>query len=239
MVTERLYRNRLHKAYFLQSGSGRSKGSAQALSQFHPIQHTPEGCVNSGPEGALLAAGICRRHLGLGGDARLQPAPWPVVPWFCIGRDQPPRVRRGVDGELQTEQGAGPGCCVQRSDLSRETAPDWKWVVCYRLWLVWVCTLLLLLLVRLLSRVRLVATLGTVARQASLSMGFSRPGYWSGLPFPPPGDFPNPGIEPASPALAGRLFTDEPPIGEAFTPCTYLQNGLDPKVGVLWKTWGP
>ena len=83
------------------------------------------------------------------------------------------------------------------------------------------------------------ATPGTVARQASLSMGFSRPGYWSGLPFPPPGDFPDPGIEPASPALAGRLFTDEPPIGEAFTPCTYLQNGLDPKVDVLWKTWGP
>ena len=155
MVTERLYRNRLHKAYFRQSGSGRSKGSAQALSQFHPVQHTPEGCVNSGPEGALLAAGICRRQLGLGGDARLQPAPWPVVPRFCIGRYQPPRVRRGVDGELQTEQGAGPGCCVQRSDLSRETAPDWKWVVCYRLWLVWVCTLLLLL-VWLLSRVRLV-----------------------------------------------------------------------------------
>ena len=148
-------------------------------------------------------------------------------------------MRRGVDGELQTEQGAGPGCCVQRSDLSREAAPDWKRVICYRLWLVWVCTLLLLLLVRLLSRVRLVATLGTIARQASLSMGFSRPGYWSGLPFPPPGDFPNPGIEPASPALAGRLFTDEPPIGEAFTPCTYLQNGLDPKVGMLWKTWGP
>ena len=45
-------------------------------------------------------------------------------------------------------------------------------------------------------------------------MGFSRQEYWSGLPFPLPGDLPNPGIEPtslASPALAGRFFTTEPP----------------------------
>ena len=41
----------------------------------------------------------------------------------------------------------------------------------------------------------------TVARQAPLSMGFSRQEYWSGLPFPSPGDLPNPGIEPGSPAL--------------------------------------
>ena len=44
-------------------------------------------------------------------------------------------------------------------------------------------------------------TLWTVACQAPQSMGFSRQGYWSGLPFPSPGDLPNPGIEPASPAL--------------------------------------
>ena len=42
------------------------------------------------------------------------------------------------------------------------------------------------------------ATLRTVAHQAPLSMGFSRQGYWSGLPCPPPGDLPNPGIEPTS-----------------------------------------
>ena len=41
----------------------------------------------------------------------------------------------------------------------------------------------------------------TVAHQALLSMGFSRQEYWSGLPFPSPGDLPNPGIEPRSPAL--------------------------------------
>ena len=47
------------------------------------------------------------------------------------------------------------------------------------------------------SRVRLFATPWTVARQAPLSMGFSRQEYWSGLPCPPPGDFPDSGIEPA------------------------------------------
>ena len=54
----------------------------------------------------------------------------------------------------------------------------------------------------------------TVAHQAPLSIGFSRQKYWSRLPFPPPGDLPDPGIKPASlvsPALAGRFFTTEPP----------------------------
>ena len=51
------------------------------------------------------------------------------------------------------------------------------------------------------------------AHQAPLSMGFPRQEYWSGLPFPTPGDLPDPGIEsasPASPALAGGFFTTEP-----------------------------
>ena len=50
-----------------------------------------------------------------------------------------------------------------------------------------------------------------VAHQTPLSMGFPRQEYWSGLPFPPPGDIPEPGIEPMSPALAGGFFTIEPP----------------------------
>ena len=51
-------------------------------------------------------------------------------------------------------------------------------------------------------------TLWTVACQAHLPIGFSRQGYWSGLPFPSPGNLPNPGIEPASPALqADALLT--------------------------------
>ena len=42
-------------------------------------------------------------------------------------------------------------------------------------------------------------------------MGFPSQEYWTGLPFPPPGDLPDPGIEPASPAFAGRFFTTELP----------------------------
>ena len=63
---------------------------------------------------------------------------------------------------------------------------------------------------RLLSCLRLCATPQTVALQAPLSMGFSRQEYWSGLPFPTPGDLSNPGIKPTSltsPALAGGFFT--------------------------------
>ena len=65
-----------------------------------------------------------------------------------------------------------------------------------------------------LSRVQLFAISWTVAPQAPLSLGFSRQEYWSGLSFPSPGDLPNPGIEPTSPAspeLAGRFFITEPP----------------------------
>ena len=61
-----------------------------------------------------------------------------------------------------------------------------------------------------LSCVRLFVTPWTVARQAPLSMGFSGQEYWSGLPCPPPGDLPDPGIESAplaSPASAGVFFT--------------------------------
>ena len=65
-----------------------------------------------------------------------------------------------------------------------------------------------------LSCVHLFATPWTVAFQAPLSMGFYRQEYWSGLSFPPPGDLPDPGIEPASPVsrvLVVGFFTTEPP----------------------------
>ena len=64
--------------------------------------------------------------------------------------------------------------------------------------------------VKLLSHVRLFATPWTVAYQAPPSMGFSRQEYWSRLPFPSPGDLPNPGIEPRSPALLADALTSEP-----------------------------
>ena len=67
------------------------------------------------------------------------------------------------------------------------------------------------------------------SRQAPLSMKFPRQEYWSGLPFPLPGDLPNPGMEttsPVSPALAGRVFTTES-AGKPCPPITqpmYLSN---------------
>ena len=59
----------------------------------------------------------------------------------------------------------------------------------------------------MLSRVQLFGIPWTLARQAPLSMEFSRQEYCSGLPFSTPGDLPDPGIKPAFPALAGRFFT--------------------------------
>ena len=69
----------------------------------------------------------------------------------------------------------------------------------------------------MLSCVRLFATPWTVARQAPLSMGFSRQEYWSGLPCPPPKDLPDLGIKTAYPTLAGGFFTTEPPGKPIYT----------------------
>ena len=67
--------------------------------------------------------------------------------------------------------------------------------------------------VRVLSRsaVSDSATPWTETHQAPLSMEFSRQEYWSGLPFPPPGDLPDPGIEHRSPALQAEALPSEPP----------------------------
>ena len=82
------------------------------------------------------------------------------------------------------------------------------------------------------SHVWLFVTLWTVARQALLSMGFSRQIYWSGLLWPPPGDLPDPGIEPVSfksPALAGGFFTPsatwEAPVCDSFGTTRQSQMG--------------
>ena len=60
-----------------------------------------------------------------------------------------------------------------------------------------------------LSRVRLFVTPWTVAYQALRFMGYSREEYWSGLPFPSPGDLPDPGIEPGSPVLQADTLPSE------------------------------
>ena len=66
-------------------------------------------------------------------------------------------------------------------------------------------------MVKLLTLVRVFATPWTVAHQPPLSMGFSRQDHWRGLLFPSPGDLPDPGIEPGSPALQADALPSEPP----------------------------
>ena len=81
--------------------------------------------------------------------------------------------------------------------------------------------------VKLLSRAQLFVTPWSVAHHAPPSMGFSRQEYWSGLPFLSPGDLADPGIEPASPAVAGGVFTTEPseqPFPKNGTPSFQLDT---------------
>ena len=74
------------------------------------------------------------------------------------------------------------------------------------------CVIYLIYIVQSLSCVQLFVTPWTAPHQAPLSMGFSRQEDWSGLPCPPPGDLPDPGIKPRSPALAGDgSLPSEPP----------------------------
>ena len=63
---------------------------------------------------------------------------------------------------------------------------------------------------QLLSHVSFFVIPWTVAQKASLSIEFCKQEYWSRLLYPTPGDLPDPGTEPTSPALAGRFFTTEP-----------------------------
>ena len=80
--------------------------------------------------------------------------------------------------------------------------------------------------VKSLSRVWLFATPWTVAYQAP-SMGFSRQEYWSGLPFPSPGDLPDPGIEPRSPELQADALLSEPSNNTLNSLTDYWANSLD------------
>ena len=64
-----------------------------------------------------------------------------------------------------------------------------------------------------------------------LSVRFSKQEYWSGSSFPSPGDLPNPGAEPTSPALVGRFFTTEPP-GKPLGPYAPGKNAFRKHVGV-------
>ena len=106
--------------------------------------------------------------------------------------------------------------------------PMWKQAVAVYLKLL-IAMLLLLRKVKVksLNCVRLIATPWTVARQAPLSMGFSRQEYWSGLPFPSLGDLSNPGIKPRSPALQADALSSEPP-GKPLTKKRWHSTGNEP-----------
>ena len=86
-----------------------------------------------------------------------------------------------------------------------------------------IITYTIVLNVKSLSYVQLFATPWTVTYQVPLSIGFSRQEYWSGLPFPPPGDLPNPGVEPRSPTLQADALLSEPP-GKPHTIVYRLQS---------------
>ena len=85
--------------------------------------------------------------------------------------------------------------------------------------------------VQSLSHVRFFATLWTVAHQAPLFMGFSRQEYWSGLPFPSPGDLPSTGVQPGPPALQTDTLLSEPPgINASF-------SWSSTTLSTMWETW--
>ena len=81
--------------------------------------------------------------------------------------------------------------------------------------------------VKSLSRIWLFATPWTIACKTPLSMEFSRQEYWSGLPFPFPGDLPDPGIEPRSPALQADALLSEPPGKPLYTYTKANKHGFD------------
>ena len=102
--------------------------------------------------------------------------------------------------------------------------------------------------VKSLSRVRLFVTQWTIAYQVPLSVGFSRQEYWSGLPFPSPGDLPDPGIEPGSPVSRADSLPSEPPgkvsptlwvltrVGQAWTEeSDRLQSMRSQRVAHNWS----
>jgi len=72
----------------------------------------------------------------------------------------------------------------------------------------------------------------TVAYQVPLSMGFSRQEYWNGLPFPSPGDLPDPGIEPGSPTLQADALASEPPVRKLLTSKTFALKDLNAAISL-------
>ena len=137
---------------------------------------------------------------------------------ICGGRKTFPVASRGRWSPTNVSRSRGrKGICSEVRwhrcwpDLTR-LCPFWSWdshislqLSLYQVWINHVWSE-----VKSLSRVRLFPSPWTVAYQAPPSMGFSRQQYWSGLPFPSPGDLPDPGIKPGSPAFQADSWTSEP-----------------------------
>ena len=149
-----------------------------------------------------------------------------------------------------TDEQPGEEICWVRSGmvLSRGASSPWSWGVIPSQWcvLAWkfsepptvgifmaASSLKVKVKVKSLSRVWLFATPWTVTFRDHLSMGFSRQQYWSGLPFPSPGDLPDPGIEPWYPALWADALPSEPPgHNQLLTPFPAPTPSLEDRVGV-------
>ena len=93
--------------------------------------------------------------------------------------------------------------------------------------------------VKSLRCVLLFGTPWTVAHQAPQSVEFSRQEYWSGLPFPSPGDLPKPGIEPGSPTLQAGALSSEPPGATSLTlACSKIIHlPFQDKLGICWDVY--
>ena len=116
-----------------------------------------------------------------------------------VGQEAIIRIRHGTTDWLQIRKGVHQGYILSLCLFKLYT--EWvKWV-------------------KSLSRVWLFATPWTIAYKAPLSMEFSRQEYWNGLPFPSPGDLPDPGIEPGSPALQADALPSEPPEKSTWCIC--------------------
>ena len=137
------------------------------------------------------------------GDA-IQPSSSSVVPFFSCLKSFSASESFPVS-QLFTSDGQSIGVSASASVLPMYTQ-NWSPLG----WTGWI-SLQSKVKVKSLSCVRLFATPWTITYQAPPSMGFSRQEYWSGLPFPSPGDLPDPGIDPRSPALQANALTSEPP----------------------------
>ena len=103
----------------------------------------------------------------------------------------------------------------------------------------WFINRFILLLLSHFSHVQLFVTPWTVVHQAPLSMGFSRQEYWSGLPFPSPGELPDPGIEPRSPILQTDALLTElcgKPVSKGLRSIRVIQDQPILKISAFWQS---